>query len=257
MSPKSDTPSGEHTRFLIGKGSFRFACHSGVACYTRCCHNADMYLYPIDIIRLKQRLGISSEQFLIQHTLTAIRENPYFPNVMLKMSDQEGHPCAFLTPEGCSVYDARPYSCRAYPMEPAIYGDTDGKIKIRCYVAKHTYCLGHHENPEWTAGQWMENQEMNSYTEINAQWAQIDTLFRKNPFGDQGIDHPAMKMAYMASFNVDTFRRFVLGSSFLERFDIPQDRLEAVRQSDTALLQLGFDWIRQFLTGGGSLREQA
>ena len=109
MQPKNAVSS----RYLLGDGTFRFACHSGVACFTRCCHNADMYLYPYDIIRLKQRLGLTSGEFLMQHTITAFRENPYFPNVMLKMSDNPDSPCSFLSPDGCTVYEDRPYSCRA------------------------------------------------------------------------------------------------------------------------------------------------
>jgi hypothetical protein len=62
-----------------------------------------------------------------------------------------------------------------------------------------------------------------------------------------------MKMAFMASYNVDTFRQFVFNSSFLSRFDLPEERLEDARRSDTALLLLGFDWIRRFLFGEGPL----
>ena len=59
MPEKRNTPVGDTSRYLLGDGTFRFACHSGVACYTRCCHNADMYLYPYDIIQLKQHLGMT------------------------------------------------------------------------------------------------------------------------------------------------------------------------------------------------------
>ena len=52
-----------------------------------------------------------------------------------------------------------------------------------------------------------------------------------------------MKMAHLAGYDMDTFRRFVLDSSFLSRFHVPQERLEAVREGDTALLLPGFDWI--------------
>ncbi len=96
MAEKRNTPVGDTSRYLLGNGTFRFACHSAVACFTRCCRNADMYLYPFDIIRLKQRLGLTSAEFLMQHTLTAFRENPYFPNVMLKMSDLPGPPLFFF-----------------------------------------------------------------------------------------------------------------------------------------------------------------
>jgi hypothetical protein len=45
--------------------------------------------------------------------------------------------------------------------------------------------------------------------------------------------------ALMASYDMDTFRRFVLDSSFLFRFHVPQERLEAVPEGDTALLAAG------------------
>ncbi len=127
---------------------------------------------------------------------------------------------------------------------------------IRCYVARHGHCLGHREDRQWTARQWMADQQMDDYNEINARWARIDTLLRRNPFGEKGADSPAMKMAYMAAYNVDTFRRFVFDSSFLARFHVPRERLEAVRESDSALMLLGFDWILRFLFGQGPLAEQ-
>jgi Fe-S-cluster containining protein len=247
---------GETDRYLLGDGTFRFGCHSGVACFTRCCRDADMYLYPYDIVRLKNCLDMTSEEFLSRYTTTAFRENPYFPNVMLKMSDRPGKPCSFLFDDGCTVYEDRPFSCRAYPLEPVLSGDSEGRLNIRSYVVCHSHCLGHREAKEWTARQWMEDQQMDEYNEINACWAQIDTLFRQNPFGDRGVDSPAMKMAFMASYNVDTFRRFVFESSFLSRFLVPEERLETVRSSDTELLLLGFDWILRFLCGQGPLRDK-
>jgi Fe-S-cluster containining protein len=256
MPEKIKSPVGDTSRYLLGDGTFRFACHSGVACFTRCCHNADMYLYPYDIIRLKQRLGLTSAELLVQHTVTAFRENPYFPNVMLKMSGLPGSPCPFLSPNGCTVYEDRPYSCRAYPLEPAFYGDGANRLNVRCYVARHGHCLGHREDRNWTARQWMQDQQMDDYNEINAVWARIDTLLRSNPFGEKGADSPALKMAYMAAYNVDTFRRFVFDSSFLARFHVPQKRLAAVRETDRALLLLGFDWILRFLFGQGPLSER-
>ncbi len=94
---------------------------------------------------------------------------------------------------------------------------------------------------------------MDDYNEINARWGRIDSLLRQNSFGEKALDSPAMKMAYMASYNMDIFRRFMFESSFLSRFHLPQERLEAVRESDTALLLLGFDWILRFLYGQGPL----
>lgn len=255
MQPKQTHPSNPG-RYLLGDDEFRFACHSGVACYTRCCHNADMYLYPYDIIRLKQRLNMTSEEFLTLHTITALRDMPSFPNVMLKMSDRQGHPCTFLSEAGCAVYEDRPYSCRAYPLEPAMYGDDHGQIRTQYYVARHDHCLGHRETRQWTALTWMADQKMYDYNDINARWAGIAARFKDNPFGPQGADSPASKMAFMASYNVDTFRRFVFESSFLSRYAVPEKRLETARRDDTALLLLGLDWIQNFLFGEKTLQQK-
>lgn len=253
MPNKKNTADRENSRCLLGDGKYRFACHSGVSCFTRCCHDADMFLYPIDIIRLKQRLGMTSETFLLQHTTTALRDMPCFPNVMLKMSDRKGYPCPFLSRQGCTVYEDRPYSCRAYPLEPAMYGGQDGRVKFRFYLVRHSHCLGHGQGRQWTARQWMDDQQMADDTHTNARWAEIASRFQNNPFGSKGVDSPAMKMAFMASYNMDTFRQFVFESSFLSRFNVADERLAAVQESDSALLLLGFDWIHRFVFGQGPL----
>jgi len=253
---KTNTPGTGTIRYLLGNSTFSFSCHCGVACFTRCCHDADMYLYPYDIIRLKQCLDLSSGEFLAQHTVTAFRENLSFPDVMLNMSDRKGRPCPFLSKSGCLVYEDRPYSCRAYPLEPAMSGDGKDRMAIQCYVVRHRYCLGHREQGDWTASQWMADQQMADYNAINAKWAQVAALFSNNPFGQRAFENPAMKMAYMASYDVDTFRRFVFDSSFLSRFDVPSDRLDEIRDNDTALLLLGFDWVRRFVAGQGPLQER-
>lgn len=253
MNPHTHNPSSNH-RYLLGNDHFQFECHAGVACYTRCCHDADMYLYPHDIIRLKNCLKLTSEDFLARHTLTALRDTPYFPNVMLKMSDAKGHPCTFLSEHGCSVYSDRPYACRAYPLEPAVFGDEQGQVHTQYYVARHNHCLGHGEQRQWTAQEWMTDQQMTDDNKINAHWAQIAARFHANPFGPQGIDSPAMKMTFMASYNIDTFRRFVFESSFKTKFDVDRQRLESVRTDDMQLLYLGMDWIQCFLFNEGPLR---
>ena len=123
---------------------FQFQCHPGVKCFTRCCYNADMLLYPYDIIRMKNRLKMTSEQFLLQHTHSGYRENPHFPSLMLKMSDAPSHPCVFLSDDGCRIYEDRPYSCRSYPLERAVSRVRGNQGPQAVYlIAKHRYCYGH------------------------------------------------------------------------------------------------------------------
>ena len=45
-------------------GTFNFKCSPGVGCFTRCCGDVTIVLTPYDILRLKNRLGIGSEDFI-------------------------------------------------------------------------------------------------------------------------------------------------------------------------------------------------
>ncbi len=48
----------------------------------------------------------------------------------------------------------------------------------------------------------------------------------------------------MASTDTDYFRAFVFDSTFLEVYDIPQERIEKVRTDDAELLKLAYEWLR-------------
>ena len=253
MGPVSENTTASNSRILLRNQQFSFACHAEVPCFTRCCRNADMYLYPYDIIRMKRRLSISSGAFLKNYTHSAFRDNPYFPSVMLKMNADEAHDCPFLTDEGCRIYEDRPYSCRAYPLEPAISRGSDNQQLVVYFLSRQPHCLGHDQDRKWTVRHWILDQEMAPYQEMNAHWVTVDTIFRQNPWGEQGLESQALKMAYMACFNIDKFREFVFESSFLNRFNISDRRVEDARSADESLMKLGFDWIRFMLTRSGPL----
>jgi Fe-S-cluster containining protein len=253
MEDVSGKSAASNNRTLLRNQTFSFACHADVPCFTRCCRNADMYLYPYDIIRMKRRLKLSSRAFLEKYTHSAFRDNPYFPSVMLKMSEAEPHACPFLTDDGCRIYEDRPYSCRVYPLEPAMSRGSDAQRMVVYFLSRHAYCLGHEQEQQWTVRDWILDQKMESYHEMNSHWVTVDTIFRQNPWGEQGLESQALKMAYMACFNIDKFREFVIESTFLDRFNIPDKQVEEIRRSDESLMRLGFDWIRFMLTRSGPL----
>lgn len=253
-NPSEDKPNQYHA--LHEDDTFQFDCHSGVACFTRCCRDADMYLYPYDIIRMKNRLSLSSDEFLEKHTFSAFRDNPGFPNIMLKMSDSDDKSCPFLSSKGCTIYEDRPFSCRAYPLERAVArGENKTGREVRYFVTDHAYCLGHGESRKWTINEWTQDQQMHLFNDMNDLWVDMDTLFRHNPWGTQGIENPAFKMAFMACFNVDKFKAFIIESTFLSRFDLSRERIGRIMVSDVELMKFGFDWTTFFLTGAGPLTQ--
>ena len=58
---------------------FSFQCHSGLACFNKCCRNINLFLYPYDVLRLRKKLGISSDDFLDKYTDVVMRPAKHFP----------------------------------------------------------------------------------------------------------------------------------------------------------------------------------
>jgi len=232
----------------LGKGSFWFACHPGLPCFRTCCRQLDMYLYPYDIIRLKKRLTISSDEFLRQHTRLGRAGNPYFPAVMMRMLDNEEQTCPFLAADGCSVYEDRPTACRTYPLERAVdRTPAGGRPEEYFFVTNHSYCLGHQEDREWTLKEWLRDQKLLDYNGMNDLWAEVDTLFAGNPWQGEGAAGPKQQMAFMVCYNVDNFRSFVREHDLLRRFRLDKTRRRLIGKSDEALLKFGFDWLKYIL----------
>ena len=66
--------------------------------------------------------------------------------------------------------------------------------------------------------------------------------------GHQGIDSEQLQvkireMVYMACYDLDRFRRFVLESTFLDRFEVAPATAEAVKTDDLALFGLALQWL--------------
>ena len=57
-------PDVDDQRFHeLGPDGFTFACHPEVPCFNQCCRRLNLVLTPYDVLRLKNHLGMSSEEF--------------------------------------------------------------------------------------------------------------------------------------------------------------------------------------------------
>lgn len=230
--------------------TFSFRCHEKVSCYNLCCRNLNLFLYPFDLLRLKNRLNISSDRFLDQYVDVVMREGNYFPDVLLKMADNEERTCPFLTDSGCSVYPDRPDTCRTFPIEKGLlFDESNGKKQIISFFRPPDFCMGKHEDRQWTVDSWARDQDAVLYNKMTAKWSDIKRLCQADPFGPAGMEGPKGKMAFMAAYNIDQFREFVFKSSFLKRYKINKKMLRKAKSDDAQLLKLGFEWIRLFLWG--------
>jgi len=239
----------------LGDADFQFSCHAGVECFTLCCRNVDMILYPYDIIRLKNALGIHSEKCMRQYTIVAQGNNPFFPTVMLKLKEDENKSCPFLNDNGCSIYNDRPSACRTYPLERAVDRSRDGGDVANEYyfLTNHPYCLGHHEDKRQTVRSWIRNQKLIDYNVMNALWTEIDTVFSQNPWKGEGAAGEKQQLAFMVCYNIDGFRNFVARHQLLKQFRLEKDFKKRILQDDAELQKFGFEWLKLLLIGKSSL----
>ena len=153
------------TSKLSSEGKFRFACHPEISCFGKCCANINIFLTPYDVLRMKNALGISSSEFLEKYTVPLILEENKLPVVVLKMGDDEEKKCPFLSDQGCTIYDDRPWSCRMYPLGLASSKTEGGEGEEFCFVVEEgdELCRGFEEDREQTVEEWFENQDVNIY----------------------------------------------------------------------------------------------
>jgi len=246
----------EHAR-LEPSDTFQFQCHPGVSCYNTCCSDVNIFLSPYDVLRLTERLGISSTEFLEKYTLLPLQKEMNTPVVLLKMSDNEAKSCQFLTEKGCGVYTDRPWPCRMYPVGLATSKDTeDGWQGERFYfLLKEDACKGHLEERKLTVQEYLDEQEVDDYDEWGEAYKE---LALHSFFEDYGPLPPSkMEMFFNATYDLQKFREFVFGSSLLERFEVDEDFIHQMRESNEALLRFGFLWIRFAVFGEPTMKVRA
>jgi uncharacterized protein len=227
----------------LGKDEkFDFACHAGLACFTKCCSDINIMLTPLDVLGLARHLGVSTSDFLQEHTLTPITKDLHLPVVLLRMNDDQEKHCPFLGEEGCTVYDMRPWACRMYPLGMALPPARAGqKTEPIYFLFEDDFCEGTHQKGAWSVDGWRENQKVIGREELERGFTEIVS----HPWfiGGRQLDARRMNMFYTACYDLDSFRRFVFETSFTSRFELEQDLLDKLRTSDEELLRFSFRWL--------------
>ncbi|MEW6348005.1 MAG: YkgJ family cysteine cluster protein [Thermodesulfobacteriota bacterium] len=233
-------PRTSSDRLMTWDDAFDFKCGQEIGCFNSCCRDVTIFLNPADIGRLRTALGISSTEFLNRYTVGLVAEQTGIPAVVLKMTDAAGKPCPFVTDQGCSVYEARPYSCRMYPL------DTDDGIEYR-FIVDGTTCLGLNESSPVTVEQWRQSQGLSFYDDIDHNLK--DVMHAEAVWEGKIADTRMQDMIFTALYDPDRFREFIFESSFLKKFVIDEDILEKIRSDDVALLYFAGEWLRFSLFG--------
>jgi len=230
------------------ESTFKFKCHPGVSCFTQCCRGINIILTPYDIIQLKNRLNLSSREFLAIYTEPHILEKTDLPMVTLKLLDDDRESCPFVKDEtGCIIYEDRPTSCRYYPLGTATLQHKEGADEDGFFFfVNEPHCKGFEEDAEWTVAEWRQDQGVDLRDEVNSQWT--DLVVRKRSFpASIKLTDQAKQMFFLVSYDIDKFREFVFESSFLKRFDVDDATVEKIKNDEIELLKFGLDWLQGVL----------
>ncbi len=240
-----------------GDQKIQFSCHKDIECFNACCRQIDLQLTPYDIVRLKNRLGMTSEEFLKQYTFPYEIDKDGVPGVKMKPVEDTSQ-CQFMTSEGCSVYEDRPASCRYYPAGLLSLRRQDESVDRQSYViVQEDHCKGHFEEKVQTIDQYREEQGVVEYDEHSRGWRQL--ILKKISSGPV-LGKPtaeSLQFLFMACYNHDKFREFVNSVSFRKAFSLDGEKLNQLNVDDVALMHFGIDLMKQVLFGEQTIPLQA
>ncbi|MCW5585449.1 MAG: YkgJ family cysteine cluster protein [Chromatiales bacterium] len=235
----------------------RFQCYKGISCFNACCKHADVTLAPYDVLRLQKRLGMNSEEFLKKHTVPFQLDADGVPGIKLR-TDNDGA-CLLLDGDnGCGVYEDRPTVCRYYPIALLNMREKDTyEAKQQYSLVQEDHCKGHDEAREITLRDYRKEQGVAEYDDFNRSWYE---LILKKKSGGPGVGKPnemSLQLFFMASFNFDMLRRFVLSDNFKQSYNLPPETYTEVAEDDIALIKLGNRLMRQALFGEKTIPENS
>jgi len=244
--------------YLTGQSKMCFRCYPGIGCFTKCCSGIRIQLSPYDICALRKRLGMTYDEFLAAHTQQSFIDRTTLPITVLKMNNDEARSCPFVTAEGCTVYSDRPLTCRYYPIGMGIMKHFDKGTGTNFFIKiKEDHCLGHNEDKVWTIDEWRADQGSTVYDEINNDWMEV--VLKAKTLGMVEFSQKSLDLFYMVSSNLDSFRKFVFESKFLDAYEIEPEVVKRIKEDDIELLKFSLQWLRFTMYGEGDfkVREEA
>ncbi len=234
----------------------KFRCYKGIECFNACCRNIDITLTPYDIIRLKQRLGLTSSEFLAGYTYPFEFGRNSIAGVKMQPVE-EGTACQFMTDEGCSVYEDRPTACRYYPVGLLSLRRADENFDRASYaLVREDHCKGHLEDREISIRDYRKEQGLEEYDELGRGWRQLILKMKSAGPSIGNLSKTSLQFFFMACYDLDRFREFIRSEGFSATFDIDDETRQALYEDDLALLKFGEQMIRQIMFGEETIKQK-
>ncbi|MDH5767009.1 MAG: YkgJ family cysteine cluster protein [Gammaproteobacteria bacterium] len=240
---------------LDPNAEIKFKCHKGISCWNACCKQADITLTPYDILRLKQATGKDSSGVLKDHTVPFTMDADGVPGIKLRTTD-EGT-CLFMDEEtGCTIYENRPTACRYYPLGNLSLKKADQAHENQHFVlVKEDHCKGHEEDRGINIQDYRAEQKVEDYDQHNIEYFQL--ILKKKSMGP-GVGKPpemSLQLFFMAAYDQDRFRRFVLSDAFKNNYTLDDKTYDDIANDDVACLYFGYRLLRQVLFNEKTIAE--
>lgn len=227
---------------------FFFSCSPRVACFNACCRDLNQVLTPYDVLCLKRHLELSSGEFLKMYTETHTGPGTGLPVVSMRFSDNADLACPFVTDAGCSVYPARPGSCRTYPLARGVSRDRHtGRLTEHWAVIREPHCLGFETGHSQTVDTWIADQGINAYNRMNDKM--LELIGSKNRYRPGVLSPTEGIKVYTALYDLDAFRETVFSTCKNAGLKVDSKILQNAGECDEDLLIVAMAWVGEKIFG--------
>ncbi|WP_419659490.1 hypothetical protein Dvar_83860 [Desulfosarcina variabilis str. Montpellier] len=233
---------------------FCFACSPQVACFNACCRDLNQVLSPYDVLCLKQHLNLSSADFLSTYTDAHTGPETGLPVVSLRFKADDDLACPFVTDAGCSVYPARPASCRTYPLARGVSRDRNtGRLTEHWAIIREPHCLGFNEQRSQTVAAWVADQEISTHNQMNDRMLELLSL--KNRYRPGVLSPTDGNQVYTALYDLDTFRQTIFSNPDMAGISVNPQTIERAATHDLDLLTVAMAWVGQTIFKGPETKQ--
>ncbi|MDD5154748.1 MAG: hypothetical protein PHR03_08790, partial [Desulfovibrionales bacterium] len=142
----------------------------------------------------------------------------------------------------------RPAACRTYPLGRLVEKNRDtNRKKENYFIFQEDHCLGFEEPDEWSIEEWLDDQEIKIYNEMNDLFMEL--IVSRDRAGIKNLTDEQMRNFALACYNPDKFKDTVFTPGFLEEFDLSAEYVARLRSDELELMKFGIRWA-QFMVFG-------
>ncbi len=231
----------------------QFECKPGIGCWNACCNQIDITLTPYDVIRMRQRLGLSSRDFLLKYAVPFEFAKDSIAGLKFRTADDAPR-CLFVSDAGCTIYTDRPTACRYYPVALLSMRKQGENFDTQHYaIVNEAHCLGHNEPKTQTIAEYRADQGVEDYDTLARGYHQLILKMRS---AGPSIGKPSkrsLQLFFMACYDHDAFRAFINGEGFQRLYVVAPEEMDKLNTDDVELMLFGFRFLKQVMFGENTI----